>query len=57
MTTNNKIKLQVNGYLFNTKIAMSVGNVSSHFVCKWVQHAVMWVHGGKSVVLQLVSDN
>lgn len=31
-------------YLLNTEIAMSVGNISSHFVRQWVEHAVMWVY-------------
>ena len=43
-------------YLVHTKVAMSVGDIPAGFVWERVQHAVVWMHRRKPVVLKLLSD-
>lgn len=44
-------------YLIQTKVSVSLGDSLAEAVRERVQHAVMWVHWGQTVLLQLVGHN
>lgn len=44
-------------YLIQTKVSVSLSDSLAEAMGQRIQHAVMWVHGGQAVLLQLVSHN